>query len=365
MDSLSLPSNEGYPHPVFAAPSSYLDKMYTHHCRGNLTATDSYLLFLAILHSTGKVEWKSPVSLDPNCPRTVSFIENNLGQLLAVIEKTKAILHPSFEQPNYVVGVDNSSLGQLPAYIKAWNTNIANFYRGSASIREQEEIQKVENRLTWLLLSGDPIEKFSHVIANWAEKASGEFPAGKEELYKQVIRTCFNSTKMFSTPLPLLKEIKECCEATIEVGSIHFHALMQVLKEGIGRHCDYLGGSSLALGYTLESLSSSNLETIADDHAEGTTSGKSRQQARADLASLASNAPAVQPVAGDYATPFLFLKAKLAYRVAKEAHKQSAKEENRLVVEEAIKAVKAEISSDSSASSDRSAPIAHIRGKAL
>ena len=40
-------------------------------------------------------------------------------------------------------------------------------------------------------------------------------------------------TKMFNTPLVLLKEIKDYCECNIEAGSIHFHTLIQVLQEGI------------------------------------------------------------------------------------------------------------------------------------
>ena len=101
-----------------------------------------------------------------------------------------------------------------------------------------------------MLNSGIPLDKLAGIVSEWASQAA-DFPHDKDDLYRKVIRSCFNATKMFNTPLATIKEVKDFCECNIQAGSVHFHTLSEILKEGIHRHVDYLGGSSLALGYTL------------------------------------------------------------------------------------------------------------------
>ena len=107
---------------------------------------------------------------------------------------------------------------------------------------------------------------------------------------------------MFNTPLALLAEIKDYCECNIEAGSIHFHTLSKVLKEGMARHLDYLGGSSLALGYTLLPPEQATIE-------QTTTA--------AAMAKILATAPDKEPLREDYPTSLAHLRAKLAYKVAK------------------------------------------------
>lgn len=304
--SLYIPHTAGYFHPVFACDHKQLHQLYSAHTAGKLTPTDSYLLFLGILHSTGQIEWRHPATLDPTSSSTRVLIENNIHQLLSVIAKTDAILHPSFQQPSFVVSHHNSDLEQVHSYIAAWEDNVDNFYFRKAEQKDRNDLNKVENYLSTLILSGEDTSKHAHIVADWADIAA-EFPSSDRELWKRTIRTCFNVTKMFNTPLSLLKEIKDYCECNIEAGSIHFHTLSKVLKSGIRCHIDYLGGSTLARGYEL-------LPELADSDT---------------LASLVQNEKAVStvvatvshltcaPVAADYATSMSFLKARLAYRVKK------------------------------------------------
>lgn len=302
LEDTSIPHTEGYFHPIFAVPYKQLHRLYTRHCRGELSSNDSYLLFIAFLHSSGKVYWKYPASCNPNDARTKKLIENNIGQLIAVLEKSALIQHPSFIQPSFKVSYEVSSLEQIPNWIGAWEDNILRFQAGAATIREQHDLMAVENRLSALIHSGEPPERYSAVIASWASKA-GSFPLDRDEEWQRTIRSCFSITKMFSTPLPLLKEIKDYCETNIVAGSIHFHTLCNVLREGIARHHDYLGGSSLAIGYTLLPTS--------------TAAREAEKKNEAELLVIASNAPASMPEAADYASSLDLLKAKLAYRVAK------------------------------------------------
>lgn len=308
LESVNIQHTEGYFHPVFALPQKKLFQLYSAHTKGELTSTDSYLLFLAFLHSTGKVKWEHPAICNPTEQRTKQLVQNNLAQLIRVIEKTAVIKHPSFIQPSFKLTLDTAHLDQIPNWIKAWNANIESFNSSRADAKARASLVEVENKLSYLILSGEKPSNFTHVIANWASEAAG-FPPHKEELWKQTIRSCFNMTKMFNTDLSLLKEIKEYCECNIEAGSIHFHTLYTVLREGISRHHDYLGGSFLARGYEL-------LPSLTDR--------KKDDEAQAELLVIASNAPTTQPVESDYPTTLDFIKAKVAFRIAQNIAKKEA-----------------------------------------
>ncbi len=297
--SLAIPHTEGYYHPIFVAPYSTLHKMYSLHCKGQLTSTDSYLLFIAFLHSSDAIRWKSPAACNPNNHRTKQLVENNLSLLIAVLEKSNVIRHPNFKQPKFKVTFDNNNMLDIPNWIKAWDANIKAFKLGRIDLATQELLQQVENKLSYMILSGEDPIKFSAIIASWADKAA-IFPEEHAELWKRTIRSTFSITKMFNTPLVLLKEIKNYCELNIEAGSIHFHTLSKVLSDGIARHSDYLGGSSLALGYTLLSPEEAKNALVKNTAA---------------LEVIASKAPEHPPIRADYDSQLSFLRAKLAYRV--------------------------------------------------
>lgn len=293
---LTLSAEIGYYHPIFALPYRKLYGLYSKHCAGELTETDSYLLFLAFLHSTEQIKWEAPASLTPG-ESTSYLVENNLLQLIKIIETTSMILHPAFVQPSFVVSKDNSLLHQIPNWIEAWENNIKDFQEGYKSKRMQEDLQKLENKLSYYLKSGLNPEEYAFAVASWADKAAG-FPNHKTEEWCKIIRTCFNSERMFSTPLLELKKIKAYCEENIEVGSIHFHALMSTLNEGINRNLNFLGVSGISIqtvGYNLIPPSSTAQST--------------------ELAAIIANAPEEPPKRTEYSSDMEFLKAKLRYRV--------------------------------------------------
>ena len=303
MEGISIPASTGYYHPVFTLPQKTLYRLYYQHTRNQLSPIDSYLLFCAFLHQTGQIDWQAPATCNPSDARTKRLVQNNLAQLIAVYEKTSIIKHPSFKQPSFVVSYDNGSLEQVHNWILAWHENLVAFNVSRATYAQQRDLAKIEADLDQKLQAGIPLEKLPAIISSWASQTA-EFPTDKDEAYQRVIRSCFNSTKMFNTPLPLIKEVQEYCFANIEPGSIHFHTLCEILKEGASRHLDYLGGSTLALGYTL-------LDTSATG---GTREGDLKTVA--ELTTIAGTAPLEQPIESDYPTKLAYLKARLAYRVA-------------------------------------------------
>ncbi len=294
--SLVIRSEEGYFHPIFALPYKKLYGLYSKHCSGQLPPTDSYLLFLAFLHSTEQVAWNSPATCNPNDSATISLIENNIHQLIRVVELTNCIVHPSFSQPSFSVNPETSSLAQIPNWIAAWEDNVADFRYGRKAKIDYESLQKAENRLSHCIKSGMEPKYYAGMVASWASKAA-EFPPANNEAWCKLIRSCFNSSKMFATPISEIREVKEFCEENIEAGSIHFHALMSTLREGISRHTDFLGlGTSNSLGYMLLPSESTKNQT--------------------EVEAILAKATDSPPVRTDYTSQLDYIKAKLRYRVA-------------------------------------------------
>lgn len=301
---ITLTAKEGYFHPIFALPYRKLYGLYSKHCAGELTPTDSYLLFLSFLHSTEQISWEVPASCPPSSAATIALVENNLQQLILSIETTNIILTPSFKQPSFTVRKENSSLEQIPNWIAAWESNVIDFKEGYASAKLREDLVKTENRLSYYLKSGVDPKSYSHVVAAWANKAA-DFPPNKSEEWQKLIRSCFNSARMFSTPIADIREVKEYCEQNIDAGSIHFHALMSTLREGSARHVNFLGLTSTnSLGYSLLS--------------EDTTKNE------AEIEAIIAKAPTEYPKRADYPSDLAFIRAKLRYKVASLASKNTS-----------------------------------------
>jgi len=297
---LTIQTELGYYHPIFALPYKRLFGLYSKHCKGELTATDSYLLFLAFLNATDQVTWKAPCSLDPNDSKTVYLVENNLRQLITVLEMSSAIITPTFKQPSFTVHKDNSQLKQIHNWIAAWEDNIEAFRNNYREQKLQDTLTKLENKLSWYIKSGLSEKEYSFAVANWAEKAA-VFPTEKAEYWKKIIRSCFNSERMFSTPLSDIKELKTFCEDNIEAGSIHFHTLTKILKEGITRHTDFLGLPSV--GYTLLPANSTKVDE--------------------ELEAIKATAPSTEPTRSQYDTEVEYIRARLKYNVALRAASKS------------------------------------------
>lgn len=312
MDFLTIPHTSGFIHPVFTLESKQLHKLYIRHCRGLIQPSDSYLLFMALLHSSNSIQWDYPSSLTPNSLQTSVVIENNICQLVEVLDQSRRILHPHFKQPTFRVTYGNCALSQIPNWIKAWRKNITSFGEAQLDEKEYESLKRLTNKLTYLINdSSVEMYEMANTIAHWANRAA-EFPKDKAMLYQTTIANSFNRAKMFNTPIALLKEVKEYCQSNIDVGSIHFHSLTRTLDAGIKNHIDYLGGDSQSVGYTLlPSISAVDREVI--------------QKNESEISVLIATAPESEPLATEYSSNLAFLKAKLAYRVAQNRVKLAKK----------------------------------------
>jgi len=304
----------GYYHPIFALEYKSLYGLYAKHCSEHLTPTDSYLLFLAFLHQTDHIKWNHPAKVKPNSPAGIKLVENNLLQLIQVIETTDLIRHPKFKQPKFVVNEHNCHLLQIPNWITAWQDNIEQFKSGIRSQKLQEDIVKLENKLSKLLHSGLSPEQYIHAVANWAAKAA-DFPKDKKDEWCKIIRACYNPSKIFTVSLYELKRIQDYCLENIEHGSIHAHSLMEAIKSGIRNNINYLGiNVNIDFGYTLIS--------------------PEQDKSLIELEILKASAPLKEPCRSNFKSNLEYIKAKLKFKVVQNATITEEGEEQKNVIKE-------------------------------
>lgn len=298
--------HDGYIHPVFYLDESKLLSLYTEYCTGNLNHTDSYLLYLALLNSTGAIQWRTPAK---STHQTATLIANNIKSLVKVIHQTNAITLPRFQQPKYSINSDTCTLESTANWIKAWKQNIVDFENNYAEERQRKSIAAVEHKVTYAInelhatnsttLAKD---KLASSIAAWASVA-GDFPEDVDKNWQRIIRSCYNHEKMFYTSKDTIKAIREHCYNNIEAGSVHFHLLIELLNGGIQAHNDFL-----------------DLPPLADEpnfslQPTGTTEEK------ATLAAIRESAPTEPPIKGNYPTQLAFIQARLAYMTAQKGAK--------------------------------------------
>lgn len=297
-------TNREVAHPIFYLTQSQLLDLYTSHMAGKLSNHESYLLFLSLLHSTDHIVFSHTILLDPANITTIKIISENIVKLVRVIWQTDLIVHPSFKQPSYIIRAETARLEQIASWIESWKQNLNEFHLNQACIKDQENLVKLENKLTYYTNRGIEDTSLARIVAKWADVV-GAFPANKSEEYKKVIINCFNEKAMFNTSKALILEVIKYCEDNILADSSHFHRLLSTLRTGYNNHNSYLD-----LDYSLSEIA---LEFKNKDF---TLCVNDSDLESSKLIASAKKAPPKKPVESEYPTKSEYLRAKLSYRLA-------------------------------------------------
>ena len=298
-------------HPIFSLPQKKLVGYAGKWAGGQLTATDSYLLFLALLRSSDLIDWRVPVS---KCEQTDSIVANNMEALLRTVIKLNTVSDPSEVFPHYAISNDTRFLTNVQYWIQNWDHCYNEFKSGYKSAHESAVLIRRENALTRLIKNPHrPVSSYAGELAHWASQA-GNFPTfsiispfgsslGQQiscsEFWKEIITRCTRNEYIFSIPDKDLAELVTHCEENIPIGSIHSHALFKVLRDAATRKKVFLdiGDPDIKSSYTLLSGS----QSVED----------------ANMKALIDSAPTEEPVREHYPSQFQYTRAKLRWDMAK------------------------------------------------
>lgn len=301
-----------YHHPVFSLSPHQLLSYAGKWIAGELTQTDSYLLFVAGLDSTGLLEWRCPIK---TTDATASIVAQNMNKLFNVLGKLDVIKHPSFAVPRFCISHETNNLANVKHWLECWLEAYDNFKNGYQSISLNQKIARREAALERLIKNKQrTVQSYSSLLADWAALA-GAFPEFAvnidgaaltcRDYWKQLISKCSNKDALWKINAADLQELIEHCEENIDHGSIYSHTLMKYLRTAYAEITNPLGyGAPL----------STKFEILEDDNAD---------VANANLQAIIANAPSVMPQEKDYPTKFLWLKAKMAYQLAQKSKSQA------------------------------------------
>ena len=309
----------GEVHPVFSIPQKKLFSLLPKWAASELTPTDSYLLFLALLNSTDLIRWSCSAK---RTEQTDQLIANNMSNLASMVGKMNAIKHPAFALPTFAVTAETRTLANIKYWIQIWETQYNDFLSGLKDSELREKLNRREAALERLIKnpSINPA-KYAGMLASWAAEA-GQFPlfrmqspvSGQNttccEYWKDIIIRCYKSESIISIPKQDLQELLDHCEEYIEAGSIFSHHLFSTLKEGRDRQNNFLG---IDFSVSLSAANPGFRILQPDDSVED-----------AALQLILDTAPLSEPRRSDYPTAFAFLRAKLKWDTASKYRKEAA-----------------------------------------
>ena len=297
---LYLTSGEVH-HPIFNLPLPKLFRLYPKWQGKELTKTDSFLLFAALLNATELVEFRCHIYQRPN---TDQIVASNMTALFQTIGNIMTIKNPRFAVPRFVISKETRDLENVRYWIEAWQSAYQDFLDGMRQYDIRTKLQKKAEGLEKLIKnpSLNPA-RYAHFLAAWAAEA-GQFPTfdirlpdgtdiSLSEYWQEIIIKCHTETEIISIPRKDLDELLEHCEENLDAGSIQAHQVFTTLKTGKQVHEGFFGLGSPTF-------------TILND-------GDSVEQSNLTL--LLQSAPVEPPKRIDYPSEFKFIQAKMKYRL--------------------------------------------------
>jgi len=301
-------------HPIFHLKQKKLLSYITKHHAGELTSTDSYLLFLSLLNSTELVDWSVPVV---RTDRTNSLVALNMDKLVSLVSQINLIKTPALALPSFIVSSETKSLDNVHYWLESWADALEEFksnYKSTtllASIRQREALLEKSIKNTT-----KDISTYANILAEWASLA-GSFPTFMivdpngvklplADYWKSIIKRCCRSESIFEVPTKDIQELIEHCEDNIPHGSIYANSLMKLLRTGLVKKTTFLSDDDVTTGDTFVIL----------DASQGVEA--------ANKLLLINSAPKEKPVESDYPNRFAYIKAKLKYDMATTYNKKLA-----------------------------------------
>lgn len=309
-----LQANE-YHHPLFSVQQKRLLALAQDWSANKLSATESYLLYLSLLNSTGLIVWRATARYTE---KTASIIAANMESLLNIVGKINVINHPSFALPQFAISFDTGTLENSFYWIQAWHASY-NEFMGDQKLIAKREAMKVRVERREMSLEALIKRAFANpqILANnlamWAMDA-GDFPEFSIEhpvhkkkrvplsdYWCEIIRACAKDEAIWRYPLSDLEELITHCEDHIPHGSIHAAKLMRLLRDGHTKHKNFTGFGDFDLaGKTTSFKLLRSSDTVED----------------ANVLAIIQAAPDSEPKRENYPTTFAYMKAKANWDLA-------------------------------------------------
>ncbi len=300
-------------HPVFSLPvKSLYARLDADWYAGRLSPVEKKLLFLAIFNVSGHVTFNHPANPEP------ATVETHIAALAKSVSWLLSIKHPGLAAPHFNINRDSHKLENMSALLQAWAQARLAFESGMRA----QNLLATKNRLEMLLENkikrveaGIVAESASYLamLASWAEVALN-FPSfatihpktgqsvSLAAYWKELI-SCPES-EVYSYPLTDWKELDDhIIDNLDDTDSSFAFTLMRRVKKVVYKQSEDIGLVIVKSQQAGQDKATYTLEPNASD--------------KATMAAIAAKAPSSEPIQSSYATKVEFLRAKIAWNMAK------------------------------------------------
>lgn len=295
-------------HPFFLLEAAELLDFIPLWAKREMDAQETRILFLALLNSTGLVDFKSTAY------PSQKLIEQNMEALIKVIHWRSNINQALLNLPIFVISTKSGThrLENISVWIERWNETRKDWYNRFESSKLAERLEHREEILDRLIRSPNkPISSYAARLADWAFTASGlpDISAADKETRERWL-TIFRlkGWEIFQADSDDIYDLLTYMEANLEVhqGKIQAYAVLDHLR-AIRDKNEH--GLEAELGL----IDGKTFEIIYDDIEI------------ANRQAQAKNAPLVEPISSMigtiYPTKVAYLNARAAW-IAAEAEKE-------------------------------------------
>lgn len=313
-----LESRESY-HPIFDVPQRKLLPFLKKWAAGELTPTDSYLLFLALLRSSELVNFRVPCI---RTARTDSIIAQNMEALARSVTRINTIVSPASLFPSFVISTDTRDLDNVRYWIENWNEHYADFQNGTRRDYDTRKLVQKEAALSRLIRSPHKsVASYATQLAEWAAVAGSfpsftikspfnGFPTSIADYWKVIISRCATESYLFSIPEKDLEELIEHCQEHIpnqsDDESRFSFALFKLLNSAKKKKEGLLNFGDKDIGATTYAI----LEDSSDTQ-------------DLNIKLMVDHAPETKPTPDQYPSKFQFMKAMARWNMAQRYKKDS------------------------------------------
>lgn len=312
---LSLTNRESH-HPIFDAPQRTLFAYASKWAHSELTPTDSYLLFTALLKSSNRVHFRVSARYTEGASDAV--VANNMEKLLICLSRMNSISAAGEVFAAIAINAESCNMENARYWIQSWLDNYEDFKENYSFAANARKLSLRELALERMIKSPHrDVSYYASDLAKWASLA-GNFPHGTtlidglqvpiNDYWENIIIAAANK-RFFTIPN---KDLLECighCEENIDPGSIYHHKLLLVLREAKSYLDGFLGNISGA--------QTKSRVPIWNFGAVDMPEHEDREDVfAANLDAIIAAAPTEIPVRAKYSTMMEYLKAKIKYDAA-------------------------------------------------
>lgn len=311
-------------HPIFELPTKTLLGRTLDFFKQETTREERRLHFLALLNSSGLIEWRSIAA--PSDQTILQHFES-LNRTLAWLDlyqydaKHSKRIGPAF--PKFAITPETKSLSNIKYWLQCWDDARTTYEHGSRRESVNQRIQRREKALQKLIMdSSKNPEQFAWTLAQWAADST-DFPtATKVRLRKadksdpesvDVIVTLrdywidiLTNKNIYEVREEDLIHLEEFLTENLEHGSIYAFNVLELVRGKLKKQKASLGFGDIFTPEEIERINASPFSIIPTDTVE-----------QANILNIASTAPDREPSKRDYATHVEYLKARAKWMLSK------------------------------------------------